>query len=93
VKGQAFYEVAAQVLPVLLLVLVIESRFFARASTRFERIMAGTLFAWIAFAEFLALLALRREKALDWPGEATVWLALAGEALLIGVSPLVWPEE
>lgn len=92
-KGQAFYEVAAQIIPVLLLVLVIESRLFARASTRFERIGARVLFAEIAFAELLALLALRTGKVLDWPGEAVVWFALVLEALFIGVSPLVWPDE
>ena len=51
-KGLAFYEAAAQVIPVLFLVLVFEMRYLQRASASWERIMAAVVIFHVALGEF-----------------------------------------
>lgn len=71
-KHQAFYETAAQVIPLLFLVLVFETRSWSVLPTSsrrlriYRRTLVGALVTFAVLGEYVALTALRDLKDADW---------------------------
>lgn len=81
----AFYEAAAQVIPVLLLVLIFEARVMEYPSfsqTRVDRFAAGAFLVIVAFGEVSALAVLQRGKSVSG-ASFWVWLALVMEFVIL----------
>ena len=86
-----FYSSAAQVIPVLLVVLVFEVRALESPefTERFWDRLVGALFcALVALGEFAALATLERGNAWGWAPVA-VWVALIAEAFVL----LAWQPQ
>jgi hypothetical protein len=90
----AFYVTSAQVIPVLLLVVAIELRFFSAVGTPFASgarlfIPIG-LFVAIAAGEILALRAVYRDEG-DLASAIVVWFSIGLLLLVIGTAAIVLP--
>jgi hypothetical protein len=84
VKGLGFYEAAAQIIPILLIVIAFEARMFGRRELgTAERVIACAIVGLVGVGEAITLRVLMNETANDFE-ETMVWSALGLEAGLIG---------
>jgi len=93
-SGLAFYDAAAQVILVLLIVLAVEARVFGRPSTFLASVLFGAMFSVIVIGEFAALRVLQSGTATT-AHDATVWTAIGLGLFLVAVlaAPGSWFGE
>ena len=91
-RGLGFFEAASQIIPILLLVVAVESGLFRRATTLLERVLALGAFVFVAWGEFTALRVLETER-FGWLERSTVWAALAVLGAFVAISPRVWGSQ
>lgn len=92
-EEQAFYSAAAQVIPVLLLVLAVERRRFVLSEMPSrERPLVALIVVLVAVAELLALVALVRPEYRGAWLETFVAAAVGGLVALI-VREALWPRR